>query len=138
MQDLVALLLATGEPRVDEPLKQCLVHADQFQLFPDQLEEADAVDLRLTAGGAHRIEGRLEEISIVHPRQLHRVLKGQEQAFARPLLWLQFQQVLIQEFRRTAGHPVAFTPGHYVGEGALAGAVGAHDGVNLAGTHLQI
>ena len=47
-----------------------------------------------------------------------------------------FSRVDEEDF--TLGHVVGFAPGQHAGEGALAGAVRAHDGVDLTGVDGQV
>ena len=63
---------------------------------------------------------------------LDRVLHGQEQAGAGPLVDGHREHVLAVEGDRAAGDGVLRVAGDRVGQGGLAGAVGAHDGVGLA------
>jgi len=65
-------------------------------------------------------------------------LEGQEQALGGPLFRLQLQQLLVVQPGSAASHLVAVASGQHVGQGALAGAVGAHDGVHLARPYLQV
>jgi hypothetical protein len=70
-------------------------------------------------------------------RDLDRILERQEHAVGGALFRLQRQQVLALERHRSGRHLVAFAAGDDVAERRLAGAVGPHDGVHLAGLQLQ-
>src|SRR5439155_24263617 len=67
-----------------------------------------------------------------------RVLEGEEDAFAGPSLGRHREQVLPLVSDVPCRDLVAGTAGENVGEGALSGAVRAHDGVDLARAHRQI
>src|SRR5690606_27550666 len=68
---------------------------------------------------------------------LDRVLEGQEHAGGGPLLRLEPEQVLAVEGDRASGDLVALAPGQDVAQRRLAGAVGPHQRVHLAGLQLQ-
>src|SRR5690606_19514139 len=84
-----------------------------------------------------RVQGRAQEVGVVHARDLDRVLEGEEQARGGALLRLEGQQVRPFEPHRAGADRVALAPGQHVAERGLAGAVGTHDGVHFAGLHLQ-
>ena len=72
------------------------------------------------------------------PGHLDRVLHGQEQPGLGPLPRRQGQQVLAVEGDPAADHLVAGPAHQHVGQRALARAVGAHHGVDLAAAHLEV
>ena len=138
LEDLVALLLAAGEAEIDASLQELLLDPDQLGLVAHELHEARGVDLLLTPRPAQRIERGAQEVHVGDAWDLHGVLEGQKHAGGRALLRRHRQQVLAVIADLAAGHLVAFPAGEDVGERALARAVGAHDGVDLAGADLQV
>ena len=94
LQDLVALLLAAGEADIQRALQHVLGDTEFVALGADQLEELHGVQFRLPAMLADGIERRLQEIVAADAGDLDRILEGEEDAFARPLFGVQFQQVL--------------------------------------------
>jgi len=65
-------------------------------------------------------------------------LEGEEHTFAGALFRREFQQVFSLEDDRTLRHFVRAATGQHLGERALARAVGAHDGVDLAGLNREV
>ena len=109
-----------------------------FELFLDQLHEVHGVELFEAAMPAPGVQGGLQEIGIVDAGDLHRILKGEEHAFPRAFLRCHLEKVLavVEDF--PVGDLVAVATSQHVGEGALAGTVGSHDGVHFTGLHFQI
>ena len=93
LEDLVALLLATGEAFVDRAMQQLVGDLHDLQLLAHQLEELHRIELLLAARLALRVERRAQEVGVVHAGNLHRVLERQEHAGGGALLRLQRQQV---------------------------------------------
>src|SRR5690606_34456857 len=137
LEDLVALLLAAGEALVDAALEQAVVQVQHRHLLAHALEELHRVQFLLAARAALRVQGRAQEIGVVHARDLDRVLEGEEQAGRGPLLGRQRQQVATLEGHFAGGDLVALAPRQHVAQGGLAGAVGTHDGVHLAGLYVE-
>ena len=94
LENLVALLLAAREADIDAALKQILADLQLFQLGADGFEELAGIEFRLAAITARRIEGGAEEIHIVHARYLDRILESEKDAFARPLIGGEREQIL--------------------------------------------
>ena len=138
MQDLIALLLATGETLVDGAIEELFVHLHQFHLLFDQGQEVHGIQFTQTAVFAHRVDRRLEQIDITHAGDLHRVLKGEKHPFAGPLLGRQLEKVIALEPYFAAHHLITLAARQDIGQGALAGTVGPHDGVHLTGLDLEI
>src|SRR5260370_25865435 len=138
LEDLVALLLAAGEPFVDRAAGEALVHLHQLHLLLGQRKEVHRVQLLLATALAERVERGPQEIQITDAGDLHRVLEGHEDAGHRTLLGREGEQVppLVEDL--AFGHLVGLAPGEDLGEGALARPVGAHDGVHLARVDLQV
>ena len=93
LEDFVALLLAAGEAFVDGAVHEARIHLQQLHLVLDELEELDRVEFRLAAMLADGVDGGLEEIAGADAGDFDRILKRQEDAFARPLLGGQFEQI---------------------------------------------
>ena len=93
-------------------------------------------------GAADLVEGGAQEELVADAGQLNGVLEGEEDAFAGPFEGLHLEQVLGPELGRVddlaARDFVVGVAGDDLGEGALAGAVGPHDGMYLAGLHLEV
>ncbi len=138
LQNLVALLFATGEAFVHRAVKQAWVHLHEPELVLDQREKVHGIQFRFAAMLADRVEPRLEQIDVRDAGDFHRILEGQEDARACPLFGRHAQQVraVVEDFTRA--HDVAVPPGQHMGKGALAGAVGAHDGVHLPSLHGKV
>ena len=84
------------------------------------------------------IHGGLHEVQVAHAGDFHGVLKCQEQAFACPVARVELEEVRAVEVDRAGRHFVVFTAGEDRRQGRLSGAVGAHDGVHLTGTDLEV
>jgi hypothetical protein len=93
---------------------------------------------RLTALLAHRVHRSLEKLHVADPGNLHRVLEGEEEARAGALLGIHRQQVLAVERHAARPSPRSPRARQHMAEGALAGAVRAHDGVHLPGVDLEV
>src|SRR5699024_6698250 len=100
-----------------------IVHGALDVLDPGAQRGGLAVDRGL--GGA-------QEVGHGHAGDLDRVLHGQEQAGAGALVDAHLEHVLAVEGDLAGGDLVLGVTGDRVGEGGLARAVGAHDGVGLA------
>ncbi len=68
----------------------------------------------------------------------HRILEGQEHPHPGALLDRQFQQVLPLEPHLAASHLIAGMAHDDIGQRALAGAVGSHQGVGLTQANAQV
>ena len=137
LEDLVALLLAAGEVLVHGAVQQLLPHLDHFRFLPHQVEKIDGVQLALAAMRADGVDGGFQQIDVVDPGDLHRILERHEHALARALLGRHGQQIFPLITDGAGRHFVTVAPGEDVGQRALAGAVGAHDRMRLPGPRLQ-
>ena len=84
------------------------------------------------------IQCGLQEVGVVDAGDLHRILKAEEHAFPGTLLRRHLEKVLafVEDF--PLGDLIVVAPGEDVGQRALAGAVGSHDGVDFTSLHFQI
>ena len=110
LEDLVALLLAARESFVHRAVHQALVHVEPLHALADERHELHRVELLLAAVLAQRVQRRLEEVGVVHARNLDRVLKRHEHALARARLWIHRQQVLPFVANRAGRHLVSGWP----------------------------
>jgi hypothetical protein len=85
LKDLVALFLAAGEAFVDRAGEHARVDLEQRCLLAHQRHELDRVELLLPAVLADRVQGRFQEVRIVHTRNLDRVLERHEHTLAGAL-----------------------------------------------------
>ena len=146
LKDFCSLHFTAGKAIVDIAASKILVHL-QFR----------HLRLQLTAKVFHRnqflalfplriadITDRVtEEVGDPHARDRHRTLKRQEESHAGPLVWLHRQHILsaavgFHDLDRASGHLVGRVAHDRVTEGALTGAVGAHQGMHLTTPDLQI
>ena len=94
LQDLVALLLATGEALVEVALRETVVHAEALRPLhqPDpHLEHREVGDA--LAGG----DGLAQEVEHAHPGDLLGVLEAEEEAPGGPLVGGELGDVLALE-----------------------------------------
>jgi hypothetical protein len=84
------------------------------------------------------VQRRAQEVGVADAGDLHRILEGEEQALAGALLRGLLDQVLTEILDGTFTDVVVLASGQHRRQGALARAVGAHDGVDLAGVDGQI
>ena len=138
LKDLVPLLFAAGKPFVDRPVQQRLVHVQPLHPVADQRHEVHRVELFLAPVLPQRIQRRLQEVRVVHARNLDRVLKGHEHAFPRPHLGIHRKKILASVRNRPLGDGVLRMPGEHTRERALARPVWTHDGVHLADVDRQV
>ena len=138
LQHLVALLLTARETLVDRALHQIVGHLDGLHLLAAQLEEVHGVELGFAAMTADRIHGRPQEVVVRDARDFHRILEGEEDALARAGFGVELSEVLAVEEHLALRDLEGGSAHQHVGEGALAGSVGTHDGVHLTGTDREI
>jgi hypothetical protein len=91
-----------------------------------------------TARLAVGVEHRAQILGDGHARYRHGVLEGHEQAHPRALVGVGLGDVLAVEDDLALGHLEVGVAHDRVGQGRLAGAVGAHEGVDLAPAHGQL
>src|SRR5262249_28599517 len=137
LEDLIPFLLAAGEALVDGPIDEAPIHVDDSELLVQELQKLHGVELLLPLPAAPLVDRSLEEVGVAHARDLHRVLEGQEQPRARPLLSGHREQVLPEIRDLARRHDVARMARQHLGQRALAGPVRTHDRVHLTRLHLQ-
>ena len=129
LEDFGALLLAAGEAVVDVAADELLVHLEAGEDVVEQLAELADGDFGAAAGA----DGAAEEVDHGDAGDVGGVLEGEEEAGACALVGGEFEHFIAVHADGAAVDGVAGVAHDGVGEGALAGAVGAHDGVDLAG-----
>ena len=129
LQDLVALLLAAREALVEVALLETVVHPEALRPLHERQAYLQDREVRDALADG---EGLAEEVEDAHPGDLLRVLEPEEDAPGGPLVGGQPGDVLAPEADRALGHPVRRVGQEGVGERGLPGAVGPHQGVDLA------
>ena len=114
------------------------IEVQDLRLLLDERHELHGIELREAAMLALRVDGRLQEVGVVDAGNFDRILKRHEDAFAGAVFRRQLEEVLAVVGHRAAGHFDFGVAGEHARERALARAVRAHDGVDLALVHLQI
>ena len=137
LQNLVALFFAAREAFVDTAIQEFRVHAQRRHLFFSELQKLKGIDLVDSLVLAFRVERGLEKVGVVNARNLDRVLEAQENAVASTFFGFEFQQVLTLEGDGTARDFVVLVARNDLRQRTLTGAVGAHDGMHLAGVNRQ-
>ena len=138
LEDLVLLLLAARETFVHRTGNQFGVQFHDGALLPHQLQKLGRRKRFLTPELALFVHGHLHKVGHRHARNLHRVLKSEEQPHAGTLLDGQRQQILLQEGRLATRDREFLVPGQHRSQRALSRAVRSHDGMHLAGLHLEV
>src|SRR5216684_2191189 len=132
LQDLVALLLAAGEPDVDAPAQHVLLDAELARDLAHALDEIGGRNLGLAALLALRVERGAQEGHGGDAGDFERILKGEEQPLGGALVGSKREQVLAVEQHLACGNDIVVLAGEHMGEGRLAGPVRAHDRVHAA------
>src|SRR4029077_18401390 len=128
LEDLVPLLLPAGEALVQVALGEGRVDGQRGHRGAQFLDEV--AQLRCLA--PDRGDRGTQEVRHRHAGHLDRVLHGQEQAGPGAIVHGHGQHVLAVQRDAAPGDQVLGVTGDRVGQGGLAGAVRAHDGVGLA------
>src|ERR687898_78270 len=134
LQDLVALLLAAGEPFIQVPLSERGVHPHDMHLLLQEPVHLHGRELLF----AHRVDGGTKEVGHRDAGNLARVLEREEHPHLGSLVGFKLQDVLALEGYRALGNLVARMPHQHVRERALPRAVRAHDRVDLALPDLEV
>jgi hypothetical protein len=131
LEDLVAFFLATGEALVDGAAGEGAIHLQLVHARVELFVEGDGVDV--LALGEAGFESGAEEVGVGDAGDFVGVLEGEEEASAGAFIDGHGEDVLAVEGDGAAGDFVLFVAGENFGEGAFAGAIGAHDGVDFTG-----
>ena len=138
LEDLVALFLTAGKTLIHGAVDETLVHFHELQLCAHQFQKVHRVEIRLASMLANGIQGRLEEVGVVHAGNLNRVLEGHEDTFAGTLFRRHLEQILPLVENLAFSDLVAFAAGQHLRQRALARAVGPHDGMHFTCVDLQV
>src|SRR5207244_16871 len=98
----------------------------------DKPHEVGGRDFLLPAPLALGVERHFEELHRSNARYLDRILKGQEHALGGALIGLHCEEILALIEHLALRDFVAFAAREHIGQGRFAGAIRAHDGVDLA------
>src|SRR3954468_353711 len=82
---------------------------------------------------ADRIDGGLEKIACRDAGNFHRILKCQKNSLASPFLGRKLQQILAVAAHSSLRHFISLAAHQHLRQRALARAILAHDGMDLAG-----
>ena len=134
LQDLVALLLAAGEPLVEVAVGEGRVHVEALHPLHDR--EAQLQDGQVDALAGR--QGLAQEVDDRHPGDGHGVLEGQEDAGLAPDVGAPGGDVVALVEDAALGHLVLGAAEQDVGQGGLARPVGAHQGMDFAGRDLEV
>jgi len=138
LEDLHALLLAAGEALVQVPGGELLRHVRELHRLLDRLAELAQRDVALAACVAVGVHDHAEVLRDGHARDGDGVLEGHEQAGAGALVRIGLGDVLAVEEDAPLGDLEVRVTHDGVGQGRLAGAVGAHERMDLPRAHGQI
>jgi len=133
LENFIAFLFAAGETGVDGAIEQGLIHLHGRHFGADQVEKVHGVELGLAGAFADGVQRGLEEIHVADAGDFHGILESEENAGLGALFGVEFEQVFAVIGDGTFGYGVELTAGQDLRQRALAGAVGAHDGVDFAG-----
>ena len=131
LEDLVALLLAAGKADIERALQHVLIDLQRLAAARTTRRNARrrARPRRVAALG---VERGAQESHVVHAGNLDRVLEGEEQPLARPLVGRHREQIAPSSSDLALGHLVARRPASTAASVDLARAVRPHDRVHLA------
>ena len=138
LEDFVALLLSAGETLVDGAGGELVAEVDDGALLAHELEEL---------GGGHRLQSQVlalgidsgaHEVDHAHAGNLDGILESEEEAEVAAFLGGQVEQVVAHEGGLAPFYLIGRVAGQHHRQGGLAGAVGAHDGMHLAGLDFQV
>ena len=138
MQDLVPLLLAAGEADIQRPAQHLGIDLQLCRLLAHEAQELRRGQLRFPARLAHGVGGGAQEGHGGDAWDLHRVLEGEEDAGGGALARVHGEQVLAVPGDRACRDLVVLLAGEHVSERGFAGAVRAHDGMDLALGQLEV
>ncbi len=136
LEDLAAFLFAAGEALVDRAGGELPVDLEHVHLGVEALVVGGGVEL--LALGEAGLDGGAEEVGDGDAGDFGGVLEGEEDAGAGAFVGLHFEDGFAFDEDLAGGDDVVGVAGDGLGEGGFAGAVGPHDGVNLAGFDRQV
>ncbi len=136
LEDLVAFLLATREAGVQVAFDDALVPFEGLEGALELAVELGEADL--FAFGFAGLHGEAQEVGDGDAGDLDGVLEGQEDAEAGAFVGFHLEDVLAVDEDFAFGDGVFGVADDDLGQGALAVAVGAHDGVQFAAGHGQV
>ena len=142
LQDLITLLFTAAVINIHVTFQKALVNLQQTHLVLYKLNKIEWVHGRFIPVLAVLMIAGPQKQRIGHARQFHRILKRQKHTLQGSLMRLQFEQVkrgLARRIRHVSlCHFVVRMAGQHLGQGALSGTIGPHDGVHLACRDLKI
>ena len=138
LEDLHALLLAAGEAVVDVAARELLRDVRELHRGLDRLAELLQRDRLLAARGAVRVDDHAQVLRGRHARDRDGVLEGHEQAGDGALVRIGLRDVLAVEEDLALGDVEVRVAHDHVGQGRLARAVRAHEGVELARADVEV
>ena len=138
LEDLQALLLAAGEALVEVARAELARHVDELHRGLDGLAELLERDVGLAARLAVGVHDHPQVLRDRHAGDRDGVLEGHEEAHPGALVGVGLGDVLAAEQDLPLGDLEARVAHDRVGERGLAGAVGAHQGMDLAGLDREV
>ncbi len=138
LQDFIALLLTTGEADINGTLQHIGRHAQFLGFRAHKFLERHGLDFVLTTLFADRVDRGTQEGGVRHAGNFDRVLEGEEETGCGALFRLKLENILAVKQDFALGYLIFLTTGEDIGEGALAGTVWPHDGVNFALANLEV
>ena len=134
LEDLVALLLAAGEALVEVAVGEGRVHVEPLHPLHDRQAQLEHRQVDALAGR----QRLAQEVDDRDARDLLGVLEGEEHAGLAPDVGAPVGDVVALEADAAAGDLVLGAAEQGVGQGRLARAVRAHQGVDLAGADREV
>ena len=132
LEDLIALLLSSGEAYIDLPLGKFRLHLDESHLFLHKFQEVTGFHRLLPRSLAPGIDGRLHEVGDGDAGDLDRVLERHENACPGPFLRTHCQKIPSHKLDAALSHRVRRLACQDGGQCALAGPVRSHYRMDLA------
>lgn len=108
------------------------IQSHEFALFAKEFEEVGRPHRFLSEVLAFGVDGRTHKVGHRHSGDFNRRLKGHEDAFVAAIFGREVEQVFPVEDDFAFRHFIFRIAHQYIGQGGLAGAVGAHQHVHLS------
>ena len=134
LEDLVALLLTAGESLVEVAVGEGRIHVEPFHPLHDREAQLEHRQVDAAAGRPRLAQ----EVEDGHALDLLRVLEREEHAGLGPHVGGPVGDVVALEQDAAARHDVVGAAEEGGRERGLARAVGAHEGMDLAGADPQV